>query len=68
MTHFKERRPRWAILDEDRGTLVAMAFPLNLGACDAALYRTKKEAVAARDLHCPGLRVVKVEIQYERCL
>lgn len=68
MNHFKERRPRWAILDEERGTLVGMAFPLNLGATDAALYRTKREAVEAKNLHCPGCRVVKVEVQYERCL
>ena len=66
--HFKERKPRWSILDEERGTLVGVAFPLNLSACETILFRTKREAVEFRDLHCAALKVVKVEVQYERCL
>lgn len=66
--HFGERKPCYAILDEERGSLVAMAFRLNLSSCPTALYRTKKEAIHARDLHCPGLRVIKVEVRYTRCL
>jgi hypothetical protein len=68
MNHFKERRPRWALLDEERGELVAFAFPVGVVQRGTGLFATKREALAARFAHAPGTRVVKLEVQYERCL
>lgn len=68
MTHFKERKPLWALLDEDRGALVAFAFPVGIVQRGTGLFATKREALAARFAHAPGTRVVKLEVQYVRCL
>ena len=67
MSHFQERRHRWAV-DTGDGALLGLGFPWHTSPLDTALFRTKDEAKQVcrqwRD-EVLAARVVKVAVRLE---